>query len=239
MIYKGSDKLKAYVGSIGVDKMYLGDTLVYGNESSGLEYVDYIETAGEAYLNTGIIQRSRNFEYTITLQYTGTAIGTSSAAMETFFGYMASGRTTPRSGLHKYYGRWTWGTNATLEKRSGALVDNNLHTITVSGNATTQIEIIIVDGESYTPTSKTTSQNLEANTIPFYLGCRNRNGSVENKVSAKFYGLNYKYFGEASHTTIVEEYNLVPACLDGVYGMYETLTHTFISSLTGTPFTGG
>lgn len=33
MIAKGSDKLKAYVGSTGVDKMYLGNTLVYSGSS--------------------------------------------------------------------------------------------------------------------------------------------------------------------------------------------------------------
>lgn len=33
MIAKGSDNLKAYVGSTGVDKMYLGDTLVYGTDN--------------------------------------------------------------------------------------------------------------------------------------------------------------------------------------------------------------
>lgn len=36
MIAKGSDKLKAYVGSTGVDKMYLGDTLVYSSAPAPL-----------------------------------------------------------------------------------------------------------------------------------------------------------------------------------------------------------
>lgn len=40
MIYKGSSGLKAYVGSTGVDKMYLGDTLVYSSAPAPLP--DYL-----------------------------------------------------------------------------------------------------------------------------------------------------------------------------------------------------
>lgn len=56
MIYKGSGGLKAYVGNTGVDKMYIGNTLVYS--SIPLPYdaqVEYLESDGTQYIETGIV----------------------------------------------------------------------------------------------------------------------------------------------------------------------------------------
>ena len=61
MIYKGSSGLKAYVGSTGVDKMYKGDVLVYSSAPIPLPYdaeVEYLETDGTAYIDTGIAPSS-------------------------------------------------------------------------------------------------------------------------------------------------------------------------------------
>lgn len=54
MIYKGSSGLKAYVGSTGVDKMYLGNTLVYSGESPYDEY-GYIKKGMVAHFD-GIVK---------------------------------------------------------------------------------------------------------------------------------------------------------------------------------------
>lgn len=196
---------------------------------------DYIETDGTAYINTGIIQRSRNFELTISVQWMGSD---ATADFETFFGYMEAGATTPRSGIHKYTtGYYIFGTNTTLTAENIGTVDNNTHTIIISGNASTQKETLSFDGVLYA-TATTTSTGIGANTIPFYLGARNRNGSVDNPAKARFYALNYKYFSDAGHTTIVEEYNFIPVRYNGVFGMWDTLTDTFKSSISGTAFTG-
>lgn len=61
MIYKGSSGLKAYVGSTSISKMYLGDVLVYSSAPIPLPYdaeVEYLETDGTAYIDTGITPSS-------------------------------------------------------------------------------------------------------------------------------------------------------------------------------------
>lgn len=53
MIAKGSNGLKAYVGSTGVDKMYLGDTLVYSSGPAPLPYdaeVEWLGSSGTQYI---------------------------------------------------------------------------------------------------------------------------------------------------------------------------------------------
>ena len=57
MIAKGSSGVKAYVGSTEVSKMYKGDVLVYSSTPIPLPYdaeIEYLETDGTAYIDTGI-----------------------------------------------------------------------------------------------------------------------------------------------------------------------------------------
>lgn len=192
---------------------------------------DYIETNGYAYLNTGIIQTTRNIEYTIKMVW----VGSTQSQFESFLAYMASGGTTPRSGFHKYNGGWMFGTNAT--SNMGVAVDGDIHTVFVSGNSSTNSEILKIDN-TLIGTVTTTSNGLSTNTIPYYLGCRNRNGSVDNPCNARFYSFSYKMFSDTDHTTIYREYNFIPVRYNGVFGMWETLTKTFFPSISGTDFTG-
>ena len=59
-------------------------------------------------------------------------------------------------------------------------------------------------------TGTTADTGLSGNTIPFFLGCRNRNGSTDNPASMRIMSLNYKVFSDDAHTTLVEEYDFVP-----------------------------
>jgi hypothetical protein len=67
MIAKGSDKLKAYVGSTGVDKMYIGSTLVYSAEQEEpipYQRVAYLAMTGTQWINTGLTFNGINdFEF--------------------------------------------------------------------------------------------------------------------------------------------------------------------------------
>lgn len=192
---------------------------------------DYIETNGLAYLNTGIAQVTRNIELKVKFAW----IGNDASLFESFVAYMENGGTTPRSGLHKYNGNWMYGTNVT--NATSVPVDGNVHEFLISGNATTQKETLSVDG-TIIGTATTTSTDISGNAITFFLGCRNRNGSVDNNCYARFYSLNYKKFGDASHSNLQAEVNMIPVRYNGVFGMWDTLSQTFKSSISGTDFTG-
>lgn len=195
---------------------------------------DYIETAANAWLDTGILVNTRNFEMTLRMQWTGTGAGN----FETFFGFMAAGSAvTPRQGFHRHYTRWMIGTNVTMYPGS-IIADNLIHTFVYSGNATTQRESLTIDGTTYQPTGTTSASGLASNEITPYLGARNRNGSIDNPSYARFYSLNYKRFSDGAHNVLLDEYNFIPVQKNGVFGMWETISGTFHSSISGVEFTG-
>lgn len=191
----------------------------------------YIETNGSAYLDTGITHAGRNIEITLVVQWTGST----ASQFESFFAYMKDGAITPRCGIHKYNGKWMFGTNST--NVTSIDVDSNKHKFFLTGNASTNKEQLYID-DTFVAEGTTTSDGLVGNTITFFLGCRNRNGSIDNPCYARFYSLNVKKFGDASHTSLLVEYNFIPKEVNGVYGMYDTVNDTFISSASGTQFTG-
>jgi len=229
MSYWNGNIARIVYGNNEIAKAYYGADVVF--QSNPYKPAEYIETSGGAYLNTGIRQISRNFEYTIRLAWIGTDIN----AFESFFGYMAPSGVTPRSGFHKYTGKWMFGTNVT--KITGVTPDSNIHTIFVTGNASQNKETLFIDNSKITDAT-TTSNGISGNSITFFMGSRNRSGSVDNNCFARFYALNYKFFGEAQHTTIILEKNLVPFLYEGVFGMYDTIAQEFLPSISGTQFNG-
>lgn len=215
----GSDNIgPLFLGTDGIGKAYLGSELVYGKELPYDAAIEYIGTTGTQYIDTGIAHAGRNIEFTLVVQWTGST----ASQFETFFGYMAaSPDTTPRCGIHKYNGNWMFGTNKTNE--TTVPVDNNLHKFFLTGNASTNEESLYIDN-AFVMQGDTTSDGLFGNTITFFLGCRNRNGSVDNPSSAKFYSLNFKKFADAEHTTITQEWNFIPVRIGQVGYMYDTIS---------------
>ena len=179
--------------------------------------IEYLQSSGTQYIDTGIVQTTRNFELTLVLQWTGST----ASQFETFFGYMAASPSiTPRCGIHKYQSKWMFGTNDT--NVTGVSIDSSKHTVFWTSNASTQKESLYIDGTKIFE-GTTTSTGLAGNTIRFFLGCRNRNGSTDNPCYAKFYSLNFKKFGEAAHTTLTAEWNFIPVRVGQVGYMYETV----------------
>lgn len=187
--------------------------------------IEYLQTSGTQYINTGIILNTRNFELRLKFQW----VGSTASQFECFVGVMAAGYSyMPRSGFYKYNGRWMYGTNSTT--LTNIDVDGSLHEILVSGNSSTQKETFYLDGIRI-GTGTTTATGLSANTLPYFLGCRNRDDSVDNPATARFMSLNYKKFGEASHTTLTDEWNFIPVRIGSVGYMYETINGTLMGNI--------
>jgi hypothetical protein len=215
----GADSISLRLGSVEIPKAYLGSELVYSKELPYDAAIEYIGTTGTQYIDTGIIQSTTNFELTLVAQWTGNA----SSDFEAFFGYSNTpGSSVPRFQLFKYNGKWTFGTNST--SISDISVDNNKHTFFVTGNASTNVETMSVDGGTAT-NGTSSSEGLQGNTIHQYLGGRSNNdGTLGRPSSARFYYLNYKKFADAGHTILTQEWNLIPVRIGQVGYMYDTVS---------------
>lgn len=232
MSYIGTNKVgKMYLGSTAIGKAYLGSDLVYDSAGGGttpvLPYdaeIEYLQTSGTQYINTGISQQSRNFEVRIRFQWTGST----ASQFESFFAYMAAGSNiTPRSGFHKYQGKWMFGTNTTTS--TSITVDGNVHDVLWTSNASTQKEQLFLDGTKIGE-GTTSSTGLSTNAISFFLCCRNRNGSTDNPASMRIMSLNYKYFSDAAHTTLVQEWDFIPVRVGSVGYLYEKNSGTLFGN---------
>lgn len=56
------------------------------NLPEGYQRIEYLQSSGEQWIDTGIVQNSLNYEFTLVLQWVGDAI----AAQEVFAGFMKS-----------------------------------------------------------------------------------------------------------------------------------------------------
>ena len=209
----GEDNISLRLGSDEVTKAYLGSELVYPYDAQ----IEYLETTGTQYIDTGVALTGRNIEITLVAQWTGSDV----SQFESFLAFMDNILVTPRCGIHKYNGNWMFGTNAT--NKPIFPVDGNIHKFFLTGNASADKESLYIDNVFVTQ-GDTTSEGLFGNTITFFLGCRNRNGSVDNPSSAKFYSLNIKKFDNAEHTEVLSEYNYIPVRIGQVGYMYDTIS---------------
>lgn len=197
--------------------------------------VEYIENVSNAYIDTEIIQVSRNYEAVLRFQW----VGSKALLFETFYGYMFStAKVEPRSGFHKYQGKWMFGTNNTETSRVG--VDNNIHTVRLSSNANTQVEILYIDGVEVSRTL-TKKEGIADNHLSFYLFCRNLGGVVNNSALCRIYSFDYKWFSDGAHSRVNAHWNFVPVLnrKNNEYGMFDLVGQKFYTSPNGTKFNGG
>lgn len=219
-VYLGNTKIgQMYLGSTEIGQAYLGNAKVW-EKGGSLPYdaqIEYLQSSGTQWIDTGIIQNSRNIEIRMRIQW----VGANTSNFESFFAYMINGGLMPRCSINKYQGNWMFGTNATTKTTTA--IDKNVHDVFWTSNATTQIEQLYLDNVKIGEGS-TTSTGIGRNTIPFFLFCRNRNGSVDNIATARIMSLSYKKFSDATHTEITEEVNFIPVRVGQVGYIYDKVS---------------
>lgn len=205
------------LGSTEIVKAYLGSDVVFQNNVP-LPYdaeIEYLESTGTQWINTGHHQNTRNFEIKMRFQW----CGTNNNKFETFIGYMAASSTTPRAGFHKYTGKWMFGTGVT--SISNVAVDKNTHDLFWTSNASTKKENVYID-DVHLPQGNTSDTGIAANTLNFYLFARNRGSSVDNASVVRIYSINYKVFDNASHTgDPIDEFDFIPVRVGTTGYMYD------------------
>ena len=177
--------------------------------------VEYLESDEVAYIDTGIVMQSRNFEITIKYQWVGSVVN----QFETFIGYMSSSSNAmPRSGFHKYNGSWMFGTNVT--QSSNVAVDNNIHIARLFGIASSNKEELYIDGNLVT-TATTSSTGIGANNLSYYAFARHRPNTLDNPAKVRI--MNIRVITN-NISQYAQTYDFIPVRKNGVGYLYEKVS---------------
>lgn len=199
----------------------------------GYQRIEYLESTGTQYIDTGIVLKS---EATIETVTELTQINWS-AGPYSFWGFMATG-TMPRWGWSVYQNRWLSDLNSTTQVYS-PVVDRNKHTFTNTcyynqgGNL---VYDSIVDSVSVYegPRRVDSTEYYTSNTLSAYIFARNNANVAGNFIGAKIYS--YKIIQDG-----ILVLDLIPCkrISDNVLGMYDLVSNTFLTNQGTDNFTAG
>ena len=164
--------------------------------------VEYLESTGTQYIDTGVVQSSLDFELNLKFRWTGN----STSSFETFVGYIVS--NTPRCSFNKYNSKWMFGTNAT--RTTSIVADNIEHDIAIVCSSSDNIEHLYIDSVEVMSGTVSSISSILGNTLPFFLFARNGNGTVGNKATAQMMQFGYKQFTDSSHSVVSFESDFIP-----------------------------
>lgn len=198
----------------------------YRNLPSGYTQVEYIESRGTEYIDTGVIMDTNSVGKTaqITFMYNTRGISTvlCGARLDS---------TNLMAFLTTFYGTPSWAyTNKT---GSGANLDQN-RVYFVQTELSNGWQAMHIDGVAQT---QGTNAGAVTSTLPFYIFARNNNGTADSFVKGRIYDCVIRN-GNANASKLCD---LVP-CLNentGKYGMYDLVSNTFLSNQGTGDFTGG
>lgn len=195
--------------------------------------VEYLESSGTQYIDTGIVLNSEATIETVS-ELTQTIW---SAGPYSFWGFMGDG-TLPRWGWSLYQNRWLPDLNTTTQVYS-PVVDRNKHTFTNTCYYTQGGAFVydsIVDGVSVyeAPRRVDPIADYTSNTLSAYIFARNNANVAGNFIGAKIYS--YKIIQDG-----ILVLDLIPCRRnsDSVLGMYDTVSGNFLTNAGTGTFTAG
>lgn len=180
--------------------------------------IEYLESSGTQWIDTGITQNSLNIEIGLQIQWVGSSI----SLFESFFAYMTNDGIVPRCGIHKYKDKWMFGTNSTMITAKS--IDKNIHNIFLTGDSSTQKEQLYLDGTPLKSGDRIIPTGISSNNIHFYMFGRNRNGDADNLATIRIMSCWYKQFTDEGHTTIAQEIDMMPVRVGQVGYMYDKVS---------------
>ena len=210
-----------------------GGTDITVTTGSGDRYttLDYIQSSGTQYINSGVIPAS--FDYEIETVFAFDEVNSSNTPL-CAWGYMGNG-TYPRWLLGSYQSKYLLNVNATS---AFGTQDTLKHTFNGkaylnSGNAprwNCSIDgTVILDDQVLASDS-----SFLSNTMPIYMFARNNSGTAGNFVSGKLYKHTVKKAGVK-----IQELIPVKRNSDDAIGLYDTVTDTFFGNAGTGTFTAG
>ena len=175
----------------------------------GYDVLEYIESTGTQYVDTGYVTTSTDYAYE--LDMAPTKIG----GFYSYMGFMASG-TIPRTGVHEYSNVFMIGADATTTSSTTPVVNER---VVLKGHFKSGAQKLYKNDVLIA--SNSTTFNHSANTLSTYIFGRNYS-SGRNLVSIKLYSAKI-YEG----STLVRYYIPVRRQSDNALGLYDILTDTF------------
>lgn len=189
------------------------------------QQVEYIESSGTQYINTGYVAKVNNVSLELDMAWTGNTLG----AFESFMGFMYSTSTVnPRMALHKYSSVLMFGANATTT--SGVAPVKNERFV-YKGDFTSGAQKLYKNGTQIATNS--TTYNFSTNTCPVYIFARycpnGMNYSTMRVYRAKIY----------EGTTLKMDFIPCYRKSDSVIGLYDIVNKVFYSNSGTGNFTKG
>lgn len=195
------------------------------NLPSEYTQVEYLQSSGTQWIDTGIVLNSK-----ATITTVGQFMSVSSPNPITMWGFMGS-NNMPRWGCSVYNNMWLMDLNFTA---SQGAANTNKHTFVNETNGTTTYDSLVDGVPLYEQKGLNSPQTYTSNVLSAYIFARNNTNTAGNFSSSRIYNFNIVQDD-------VEVINLIPARRnsDNVLGMYDTVTGNFLTnSGTGT-FTAG
>ena len=201
------------------------------NIPSGFTQVEYLESSGTQYIDTGIVLKS---EATITTvgQNAQSSVGTGPYS---FWGFMGDS-TMPRWGWSIYQNKWLTDLNATSQ--NPALINTNKHIFknTCYYNNNDLLYDSLLDGNSIFASAQSVQSppTYTSNTLSAYLFARNNNGTASNFLNCRIFSYEIVQDG-------IKVLSLIPCRrnADNVLGMYDTVSGNFLTNAGTGTFTAG
>lgn len=242
MIKLGSNSIgKIYLGSNSIGKAYLGSSLVFQKGGSSLPYipVDYIQTDGTAYINTGIKGNSAKSSEMKMTPVSASAFSTHLGCKAGNSRFILVGQWSSSSG-YAYDNNYCYGYG--VGSNSGLSVVNSITNQTPI-TIRTRLEYgqnyfgIKQSGEStYTEVTATTSDDVTTS-LDIFLFASNTDGSVAGNSTVGTRVHRCKIYSDRNWTNLV--FDGIPCYYNGEYGLWNTVTNTFFGNVaTGGMFTG-
>ena len=196
------------------------------NLPSWYTQVEYLESDGTQYIDTGIVLNSK-----ATITTVGQFMSDTTPNPITIWGFMGNSNM-PRWGCSVYTNRWLMDLNSTTNSSDA---NTNKHTFVNETNGTTTYNSY-VDGVSIysNPMGIANPTSYISNVLSAYIFARNNSNTAGNFSSSRIYSFNIVQDD-------IEVINLIPARRnsDNVLGMFDLVSQTFLTnSGTGT-FTAG
>lgn len=180
--------------------------------------LEYIQSTGTQYIDTGYISKTTDFGYKLDMAWTGSTL----SAFESFAGFMAS-NTNPRAGLHKYSSKLMFGANETASS-TVAPVKNERFVYYCDCKSGAQK---LYKNNTQIATS-TTSFNHSSNTMSTYLFARN--ASSKNLSNMRLYSAQI-----LEGDNVVRDFIPVRRKSDNALGVLDKINNTFYANAgTGT-----
>lgn len=229
MIKLGSNSIgKIYLGSNSIGKAYLGSDLVYQKGGSPvLPYtpVEYIQTDGTAYINTGIIGADpRSMEIRCVVKQRGDNILATSTGAENAYNYtmLFIGNSADVAGFG-HYNYYTSGFPSVQDS-----IGNGTPFIArCAMKKGAQSMSVKMDGASdYTTVSKTQNTAINTGREMYLFGANTGGNPAPASSGVRVYYC--KIYSDESFVTLVRDF--IPCIYQGEYGMWDKVSDTFFGN---------